>query len=316
MNALIVGGAGFLGTNLTRACLRAGETVTVVDSLEPRLRSTLAGLEDVRDRVRFVQADMRDVDAMKAVVEDQDVIFNCAGQTSHPISMSDPTFDIEMNCKGHVGLLEAVRASNPKATVVYTSTSTVVGKAVRTPIDETHPELPLDMYSANKLAGEKYYRIYHTAHGLKTVSIRFANLYGPYGKGFPEFGFINYFIHLAWARGEIRLFGHGNQQRNVLFVDDACEALRLAAREPRLHGQVAFAAHESHVSVGEIARQIVATLGRGSVTHVEWPEDRKRIEVDDVEIASTRFRDLVSWRATRSLVEGLEITRAELEGRT
>jgi nucleoside-diphosphate-sugar epimerase len=112
------------------------------------------------------------------------------------------------------------------------------------------------------------------------------------------------------------LFGTGAQMRNLLFADDACDAMLRAAREPALHGQAMFVAHDTHVSVADIARQIVTTMGRGTVVHVEWPEERKRIEVDDVQISSSRFRELTNWSPKRSLVEGLEITRATLEATT
>src|SRR5581483_10410049 len=103
-------------------------------------------------------------------------------------------------------------------------------------VNETHGEKPLDIYSANKGVVEKYHRIYHRVHDLKTVVLRFANLYGPYGKGHQEFGFINYFIHQAWTGQEIKIFGPGTQIRNVLYVEDATDVLWRAAQEPRLFG--------------------------------------------------------------------------------
>src|SRR5207253_9847598 len=135
----------------------------------------------------------------------------------------DPLFDAEVNCLGNLKFLDSVRLLNKKAVVVYTSSSTVIGKAVGDVVDETHGEKPLDIYSANKGVAEKYYRIYNRVHDLKTIVLRFANLYGPYGKGHPDFGFVNYFIHLAWNDQEIKLFGSGAQSRNVMFVEDAAE---------------------------------------------------------------------------------------------
>ena len=85
----------------------------------------------------------------------------------------------------------------------------------------------------------------------KTVVLRFANLYGPYGKGFPEFGFINYFIHLAWTDQEIRIFGTGSQTRNVLFVDDAADILVRRRRSRRLVGESRFSAHDEDFRRGD-----------------------------------------------------------------
>ena len=181
MKILIVGGAGFVGANLVRRCLQEETNqLTVVDFLEPRLHASTVHLSEVWDQIRFVKGSICDESLIAAVVQGQDIIFNCAAQTSHPLSLRDPLFDAEINCLGNLKLLEAVRLLNPEAVVVYPSSSTVIGKAVGETVDETHGEKPLDLYSANKGVAEKYYRIYHRVHDLKTVVLRFANLYGPY----------------------------------------------------------------------------------------------------------------------------------------
>ena len=116
-----------------------------------------------------------------------------------------------MNCLGNLMLLEAVRQYNPSATVVFTSSTTIVGRADRDTVDEDHAERPRDIYSANKGVAEKYYQIYHTVHDLKTVSLRLPNLFGPYGKSDPRFGFVNFFISLARKGQAISVYGDGNQ---------------------------------------------------------------------------------------------------------
>src|SRR3989344_3841008 len=187
MNILILGGAGFVGANLVRRVLKSKKNrVTVVDSLEPRLGSTLDSLAEVKKKIKFVKGDIRDANLMKKVVAKKEIIFNCAGQTSHPLSLKDPFFDVELNCNGNLMVLEAVRRYNPKAKIIYTSSSTVIGKALYESVDENHRELPLDIYSAHKGVVEKYYYIYHKVYDLKTLVLRFANLYGPYGKGSSE----------------------------------------------------------------------------------------------------------------------------------
>ena len=314
MNILVIAGAGFLGSNLVRRCLRDPDNrVTVLDSLEPRLHASTVHLQEVWNKIRFVRGSMGDEPLIAQMVQDQDVIFNCAAQTSHPLSLQDPLFDAEINCLGNLKLLEAVRLVNTRARVVYTSSSTVIGKADGAIVDETHGEKPLDIYSANKGVAEKYYRIYNRVHDLKTIVLRFANLYGPYGKGLPEFGFVNYFIHLAWAGEEIKVYGEGAQTRNVLYVEDAADVLYLAAQDDRLVGETFFATHDEHFSVLEIARSIVDVMQRGRVTHVEWPEQRRRIEIDKVRISSGRLRGITGWRPRYSFEEGLRRTRAILE---
>jgi UDP-glucose 4-epimerase len=311
MKILVIGGAGFLGANLVRRCLaEPGVEVTVMDSLDPHLRSTTQNLQEVWDRIHFARVDLRDEHLLSELVQDQDVIFNCAAQTSHPLSIQYPLLDADINCIGNLKLLEAVRLLNKKAVVVYTSSSTVIGKAEASVVDEKHGEKPLEIYSANKGVAEKYYRIYHNVHDLNTVVLRFANLFGPYGKGYPEFGFVNYFIHLASQNEEIKIFGSGDQKRNVLYVNDATEILWRAAHDERLFGETYFATGAEHLSVKEIADTIVSVFGRGKVTHIDWPDERRRIEIDHVEFSSERLRSLTGWRPHYDFREALQ----ELKG--
>lgn len=317
MRVLILGGAGFLGSNLVRRFLREhGHDVAVVDSLEPRLKSTLDNLREVYDRIEFFRRSILDETFLHEVVQDRDVIFNCAAQTSHPLSLQDPLYDAEINCLGTLKVLEAVRLRNRKAVVVYPSSSTVVGKAVGETVDEDHRETPREIYSTNKGVAEKYHRIYHTVHGLKTVVLRFPNLYGPFGKGSPEFGFVNYFIHLAVQGEEIRIFGRGDQTRNVLYVDDAVDILCRAAMDERFYGKVLFAAHHQHLTVSEVATKIVEVFGRGTIVHVGWPEILERIDVGSVSISSARLAALTGWSPQYTFEEGLLRTRNILESRT
>lgn len=314
MKALIIGGAGFLGANLVRRCLAEPDTqVTVMDSLDPHLHATTAHLQEVWPQIRFVRGDMRDETLLAEIVQGQDVIFNCAAQTSHPLSIQYPLLDAEINCLGNLKLLESIRLLNKNAIVVYTSSSTVIGKAQSRVVDEDHRERPLEIYSANKGVAEKYYRIYHTIHDLKTVVLRFANLYGPYGKGYQEFGFINYFIHLAWTNQEIKIYGSGDQTRNVLYVDDATDILWRGAQEPRLTGETFLATSDQHLSVREIAETIVTVFQRGKVTHIEWPDERRRIEIDDVRFSAGRLQAVTNWQARYDFEAGLRCIKAILE---
>lgn len=314
MNILIIGGAGFLGSNLVRRCLSQADTrVTVMDSLDPHLHATTRNLRDVWNKIQFVRGDMREDHLIAELVQGQEIIFNCAAQTSHPLSIQYPLLDADINCVGNLKLLEAVRLLNPEALVVYTSSTTVIGKASSEIVDEEHSERPLEIYSANKGVAEKYYRIYHTIHGLKTVVLRFANLYGPYGRGYPEGGFINYFIHLAWANEEIKVFGSGGQLRNIMFADDATEILWLAAQEPRLIGETYLATGDEHLPVNKIAEEIVRVLQRGKLTHIEWPDDRRRIEIDNVRFSSARLRAITGWQPRFDFTSGLELTKEILQ---
>jgi UDP-glucose 4-epimerase len=317
MKTLIIGGAGFLGSNLVLACLNdPAAKVTVLDSLDPHFLSSRESLRDVEDSIRFIQGDLLDEALLSELVKGQDVIFNCAAQTSHPLSIREPLLDVQINCGGNLKLLEAVRRFNPGAAVVYPSSSTVIGKALMETVDEDHWERPLEIYSANKSAAEKYYHIYHTVHGLRTAVVRFANLYGPAGKNSPDFGFINYFIAQAAGRNALRVFGDGGQMRNVMYVEDAVSALQIAAVQcDKLAGKSWFATGDEHLSVLEIAEAVTAEFSAPAVECVPWPAERKSIEIENVRFSSIRFRTLTRWKPTVPFAEGLKHTRKMIKSR-
>src|SRR3989344_1212816 len=313
MNILILGGAGFVGANLVRRCLKHPENrVTVVDSLEPLLKSTTENLKEVWGKIRFVKADIRNREAMERLVRGKDAIFNCAAQSSHTLSVLDPFFDVSVNCIGNLTLLEAVRRKNKRALIIYPSSSTVIGRASH-PVDENHAEAPLDIYSADKSVAEKYYRIYNRVHDIKTVVIRFANLFGPYGKGYPEFGFINYFIAQAAQGKVISIYGSGRQKRTVMYIEDAVDLLYDCVHRKRLIGGLYFAVHKEKHSVIGIANHIVRVFRKGKIRTVPWPKLRQRVETDSMSIVSTKLSQLTGFKPKYTLRRGLEKTKTIIE---
>ena len=306
---LVTGGLGFIGSNLARHCLELGADVTVYDNLDPRSKGNPYNIHDIRTEVRLQMNDIRDFDAVCEAVRGQDIIFNCAALTSHTLSMKEPLIDIEVNCKGVLALLEAARMLNPDAVFVQVGTSTQNGRMIYSPIDENHPEFPVDLYSAHKTAAEKYVLIYASAHRMKTCVIRLANVFGPRSRiSSPDFGFVNYFVGLALQGKDITVFGEGEQLRNISYVDDCVDALVRAAEDKRSAGQVFFATADGQHTVADIAQSIAKHVG-GHVRFVPWPPHRAAIDVGDAVISNARIRNLLGWTPKHSLADGLARTR-------
>ncbi len=313
-NILVLGAAGFLGSNMIRrVLLEDNVSVTAVDSLDPDLYSSMDNLNGVLDKITFLQKDVTNPKVLREIIPNHDIIFCCAAQTSHLRSVQDPLYDAKVNCIGILMLLEAVRTLNPEATVVYPSTSTIVGKAFSDVIDENHRERPLDIYSANKAAADKYFQIYHSLHGLKTIILRFANLYGPGGKPYPIFGFMNYFISLAAQDKSITVYGDGAQKRNTMYIDDATDIMWSAAHNPQLIGDPYYAVADEHHSVADIAKLMVQVFKKGSVEFIPWPDIRKKIEIEHVRISPAALHRRTGWKARYSLQEGLKKTAAHYD---
>jgi len=142
---LITGGLGFVGSTLARRLVDLGAQITLVDSLIPIYGGNLRNVAGIEDRVKINIADVRDEYSMDYLVQQQDFLFNLAGQTSHIDSMRDPYTDLEINCRAQLSILEACRKHNPGLKLVYASTRQIYGKPDYLPVDERHPLHPVDV---------------------------------------------------------------------------------------------------------------------------------------------------------------------------
>ena len=206
-SVLITGGLGFIGSNLARKCVQLGLDVTIYDSLDPNSGGNLYNIAPFRNDVRLVIGDITNYEHLVQVLIDCELIINCAASSSHPYSMREPLLNLDVNSRGVINLLEAVKKVNRDATMVHLGTTTQFGPLHYQPADEYHPEFPTDIYSANKSVSEKYVLIYAKAHGLNASVVRLPNTYGPRAAiHSPEYTFNNYFVGLALQRNAITVF--------------------------------------------------------------------------------------------------------------
>ena len=312
---LITGGLGFVGSNLAHKCLELGAKVTVFDCLDPRSGGNLYNINDIRDHIEICFHDILNFDQITEHIVDKDIIFNCAASTSHPFSMREPWIDMDVNSRGVINLLEALRRFNKEVKFVHIGTSTQLGNLKYVPADEDHPEFPTDIYSANKSVSEKYVLIYSRAYALRAAVIRLSNVYGPRASiHSPEFTFNNYFIGLALQDKEITVFGDGAQKRNVIYVSDAVDAIVSASQSEKVNGETLFAVGDDHYSVAEIAEATVRYIGKGKVRFIPWPHDRKAVEIGDAIISNNRIKERLNWKPVFDLKTGLIETRKYYEG--
>lgn len=311
---LITGGLGFIGSNLAITCVKAGADVTIYDSLALNSGGNLFNIEPIKDKIRIIFSDILDFKEVSNTVYDKHIIFNCAASTSHPLSMREPLIDSDVNSKGLLILLEACKRFNRSIKFIHIGTSTQLGSLRYQPADEQHPEFPTDIYSANKSVSEKYAIIYGKSFGLDVSVIRLSNVYGPRACiRSSDFTFNNYFVGLALQNKQITIYGNGTQMRNFIYVDDVINALIMASMSEKSNGEVFFAVSDEHCSVGEIARRIIETFGKGSLLHIDWPSDRKSTEIGDAIISNKKIKEFLKWKPLTDIDAGLRKTKEYFE---
>jgi UDP-glucose 4-epimerase len=306
---LVIGGLGFIGVNLTNRLAALGATVTVLTPSVERHADQVRAFGQLG--VKTVEGDLRDRDLMLRIVAGQQIVINLSGQSGAVRSMEDPWTDLDVNCRGTLVLLEALRAANPHARLVIAGSRLEYGKPAEIPVAEDTPGDPLCLHAIHKRTVEQYVRLYGRLFGLHFAIARVTNPYGPgQPRGRTAYGVINRLIHLSLAGEPLTIYGDGLQLRDYVHVDDVVSALVMLAESPRAAGRSFNVASGTGTRMIDLANTIIGIAGGGRVEHVEWPPLAQRIETGDFVADISRIKTELGWSPAIGLREGLEQTVA------
>jgi len=303
---LITGGAGFIGTNVAHRILMSGRPVTIFDNLSrPGVEQNVAWLRDLHGSlVRFQMGDVRDHDALAAVVRQARQVYHFAAQVAVTTSLDDPFHDFEVNARGTLNLLEAVRACPRPPSVLFTSTNKVYGhlddvplRQARTRYEPASSAIRRDgisesrglefhsPYGCSKGVAEQYVLDYSRTFGLRTVVFRMSCIYGPHQFGTEDQGWVAHFLIAALRHDPLTIYGDGLQVRDILFVDDLVDAMLQAQQQVDSIGGRAFnigGGPANTISLVELLDLIGELLGyRPFVQREAWRAADQRYYVSD-----------------------------------
>ena len=298
MKVLVTGGAGFIGSHVCDAFVKAGHEVIALDNLSSGKK------ENLDPRVRLEVADIRSPEAAQLVRSERpQVLLHLAAQMDVRRSVEDPRFDADANILGFLNLLEAGRASGVQKVVFSSTGGAIYGEQDVFPAPESHATRPISPYGVSKASGELYLNYYKAQYGMQYIALRYANVYGPRQNPHGEAGVVSIFCTRLLAGQDCTIYGEGKQTRDFVYVEDVARANLLAA-EKDYSGPINIGTGvETDINrlFGLLAQSAGVSKAPGHAPG--RPGEQMRSCIDN-----RRAQEVLGWRPTVELAEGARRT--------
>ena len=299
MKILVTGGAGFIGSHVADAFIKAGHGVVVLDNLSGGFR------RNINPHARFVKLDIRDHKRVNALLKKErfDVIDHHAAQMDVRKSVLDPMFDAETNILASINLIKTAVETRVKKFIYISTGGAVYGEPKRLPVMEDDPVNPECQYGISKHTVEHYLYLYGLNDGLGYTVLRYPNVYGPRQNPHGEAGVIAIFGGLMLAGKTPMVFGFGKPTRDYVFVGDVAQANVRALR--RGDGEIINLGSEKGTSVLQLYRHLQRIL---NFPHKPKLAPLRKGEINRIYLTGAKARKLLGWSAKTSVADGLQKT--------
>jgi nucleoside-diphosphate-sugar epimerase len=300
--AVVTGGAGFIGSHLSRRLVKDGWKVIIVDNLSTGNKRNIA---DIAKKITFAKLDINNTQKLAKLMKGADVVFHLAAIPSVPRSIAKPYDSHKANIDGTFSVLMAAREAKVRR-VVYSASSSAYGDTPTLPKHEDMPPNPISPYGLQKWVGEQYTLLFDKFFGVEGVALRYFNIYGPNQDPLsPYAAVIPKFIRAMQAGKPATITGDGTGSRDFTFVDDAVSANVLAATVPDAHGKMFNVARGEQVSIDDLVKTINTALGTNipPTYHPERPGDIKDSFAD-----ISKAEKILGYNPRVSLLEGVRRT--------
>lgn len=269
---LVTGGAGFVGSNITKRLLADGHEVSVLDNLSTGKRENIIPFLSNK-RFQFIEGDLRSFHVVRNAVKNVEYILHQGALPSVPRSIADPITSNEVNILGTLNILEAAKEFKVKR-VVCASSSSVYGNSESLPKVETMPVSPLSPYAITKYAQERYCQVFSAIYGIETVCLRYFNVFGPNQDPTSQYSaVIPKFIQLMKNGKRPVIYGDGSQSRDFTFIENNVEANILSCFAENVSGETFNIACGERYTLIELVKYINELLG----TSIEPIFEKERI---------------------------------------
>ncbi len=302
MKILVTGGAGFIGSHIADALVN-GHEVIVLDNLSTGKKSY------VNKKARFFNADIKNFGKIKNLFNGVDYVFHAAAQARIQRSIKDPLETFENNVTGALNVLLASKSAGVKK-VVYSASSSAYGEHEKMPLHEDIEIKPKNPYALSKVIGEQLCKLFSELYGLKTISLRYFNVYGP--RQFDEGAYatvIGIFLKQKLANKPLTLVGKGTQRRDFTYISDVVKANILSMNSKAGNGEIINIGTGKNYSINEIAEMILGTnideaIKKGLAGYIP----PRPAEVHETLADISEAKKLLEWQPSVSFEEGLQAT--------
>lgn len=301
--ALVSGGAGFIGSHLVERLVELGHNVTVLDNLST---GDMANLASVQSAITFVKGDLLDQNVVAQTVAGKEYVFHTAANASVNLSIEDPVMSCDQNVIATIGLLKASSDANVKR-FIFSSSTSVYGYTADLPVTDKHPLHPASPYALDKVCCEKYCRLWSALYGLDTVCLRYFNVYGPRQNPIGVHpGGVTIVINQLREDGCSQVLGDGQQTRDMIYVGDIVESNICAMQATgKLNGKPFNICTGTTVVVADMHKQVAELMGLPpKIEGIPMPEGNIIDSAGDPKPAKAEL----GFEARISLTEGLQMT--------
>lgn len=297
-NLLVTGGCGFIGATLVRRLTDAGHSVRILDNMSRGRVERVAGTG-----AEVLEGDIRDSGAVTRAMQGMDAVIHLAAYGSVVESVEDPGTNFEQNVTGTFSVLDGARRAGVRKIVFASTGGALIGEA-EPPVDEDSLPKPISPYGSSKLCGEAYCHSFGKAYGIETLSLRFANVYGPHSA--HKKGAVTAFIKAVMADEPMVIYGDGSASRDFLYVDDLCKGIELGLTTGVEPGSVLHLASGAETRIRDLARAVAAAGGRPD--HPIDYREARRGEVSRNFACYDRAREVLGFEPDWSMDKGLAAT--------
>ena len=303
MKVLITGADGFIGSHLCELLLKENHEIIAISRNFKKLPGLISS-----NKLELNQIDVTDFSSLSKIIlkSKPDTIIHLAGQTSHKQSFENPLYDVDVNAKSTLSILETIKNSKIKCKFILGSTFIVIGKPNTLPVNEESITNPLTIYGINRLTSEYYCKAYHNLYDLDTVSFRMTNAFGPREQYLtPSKNALNYLIYQAYKGNDVTIYDEGKFFRDVIFVSDVISGINTIMNNG-LSGNLYWISSGKETWFYEIG-DILNELTNSKIKYVSSPTYTKKVDVGNFIVDNSKLKS-IGWIPTKSVKDGIHET--------